>query len=64
MNSPLEFSPREQQVIELLLQGKSNKQITLALHVAHRNVEFHCNCLFSITSENQTWKRLINLLLR
>ena len=36
-----QFSPREKEVVELLLQGKSNKQIALALSVSVSTVEFH-----------------------
>ena len=35
------FSKREQDVIGLLLQGKSNKQIALALGVSQSTVEYH-----------------------
>jgi len=35
-----QFTPREQQVIEQLLQGKSNKEIALALGLSVRAVEF------------------------
>ncbi len=46
MSLPAEFSQREQQVIDLLLQGKSNKQISQALHVAGRTVEFHLSNIY------------------
>jgi DNA-binding CsgD family transcriptional regulator len=45
--SLIEFSPREQQVIDLLLQGKSNKQIALELHIASRTVEFHLSNIYT-----------------
>lgn len=35
------LSPRERQVVDLLLQGKSNKQIAFALGVSERTIEFH-----------------------
>jgi len=35
------LSRREEEVVDLLLQGKSNKQIALALHISERTVEFH-----------------------
>lgn len=41
------FSVREKEVIELLLQGKSNKQIALALHIADRTVEFHLSNIYA-----------------
>jgi DNA-binding CsgD family transcriptional regulator len=45
MTDPL--STRENEVIELLLQGKSNKQIALALRVASRTVEFHLSNIYA-----------------
>lgn len=41
------FTPREQQVIEQLLQGKSNKEIALALKLSVRAVEFHLSNLYA-----------------
>ncbi|MBI5965686.1 MAG: helix-turn-helix transcriptional regulator [Chloroflexi bacterium] len=35
------LSRRERQVVDLLLQGRSNKQIALSLGVSERTVEFH-----------------------
>ncbi|MBL8076811.1 MAG: LysM peptidoglycan-binding domain-containing protein [Anaerolineales bacterium] len=40
-NDPVQFSEREKDVIELLLQGKSNKQIALALGISASTVEYH-----------------------
>ncbi len=37
----VQFSAREQDIIALLLQGKSNKEIALALGIANRTVESH-----------------------
>jgi len=39
MGQQSQFSEREKQVIDLLIQGKSNKQIALALGVTLRNLE-------------------------
>ncbi len=36
-----EFSPREREVIQRLLEGKSNKEIALVLGISARTVEFH-----------------------
>jgi len=36
-----QFSSREKEVVELLLQGKSNKQIALALGISESTVEYH-----------------------
>ncbi len=41
------FSEREKDVIELLLQGKSNKQIALDLGISTRTVEFHLGNIFN-----------------
>src|SRR5215813_9737372 len=41
------FSEREQDVVQLLLQGKSNKQIALELGIANRTVEFHLSNIYS-----------------
>lgn len=43
--SPL--SNREQEVVQLLLEGKSNKLIALALGISDRTVEFHLKNIFS-----------------
>lgn len=46
MNIKTSLSPRETDVLELLLEGKSNKQIALALGITERTVEFHLKNLF------------------
>ena len=40
------LSKREKQVAELLLQGKSNKQIAAALHISEGTVEFHLTRIY------------------
>ncbi|MBL8102419.1 MAG: helix-turn-helix transcriptional regulator [Anaerolineales bacterium] len=40
------LSPREKQVVDLLLLGKSNKQIALALGVSERTIEFHLKNIY------------------
>lgn len=40
------LSPREKQVVDLLLLGKSNKQIALALGVTERTIEFHLKNIY------------------
>lgn len=47
MNNIDSFSEREQEVIELLVQGKSNKQIALQLKISNRTVEFHLSNIYS-----------------
>jgi DNA-binding CsgD family transcriptional regulator len=41
------LSRREEEVAELLMQGKSNKQIALALNIAERTVEFHLQNIYA-----------------
>lgn len=41
-----QLSPREKEVVELLLQGKSNKEIALALSISVRTVEFHLKNIY------------------
>ncbi len=40
------LSKREQEVVQLLLAGKSNKQIASALHITERTVEFHLKNIY------------------
>jgi DNA-binding NarL/FixJ family response regulator len=39
-------APREQQIIDLLLQGCDNSEIARDLHIAERTVKAHFNRLF------------------
>ncbi len=41
------FSEREKDVVKLLLQGKSNKQIALELGISNRTVEFHLSNIYA-----------------
>jgi DNA-binding CsgD family transcriptional regulator len=49
MNDELDalLSKREKDVVGLLLQGKSNKQIAFALGLSERTVEFHLNNIYT-----------------
>jgi DNA-binding CsgD family transcriptional regulator len=42
-----QLSGREQEVVRLVLEGKSNKQIAAALHISERTVEFHLTNIYS-----------------
>jgi DNA-binding NarL/FixJ family response regulator len=42
-----DLSKREKDVVELLLQGKSNKQIALTLGIAETTVEFHLRNVYT-----------------
>jgi DNA-binding CsgD family transcriptional regulator len=47
MVEKVNFSAREREVIEFLLQGSSNKQIALALDISVRAVEFHLSHIYA-----------------
>lgn len=47
MNQINKLSRRELEVIQLLLQGKSNKLIALALGISDRTVEFHLKNVYA-----------------
>jgi len=47
MNPLNDLSQRERQVVELLLEGKSNKQIAFALHITQNTVEFHLKNIYA-----------------
>jgi DNA-binding CsgD family transcriptional regulator len=42
-----QFSQRERQIIELLLKGKTNKEIALLLGISRRTVEFHASNIYA-----------------
>src|SRR5689334_18128889 len=57
------LSRREKEVVELLLQGKSNKLIALSLGVSVRTVEFHLKNVyakFQVSSRIQLILKLVN----
>ncbi len=47
MAGKIGFTERENEIIGLLLQGKSNKQMALALGVSVRTVEFHLSNIYA-----------------
>jgi DNA-binding CsgD family transcriptional regulator len=47
MGEEIQFSRREKEVAELLVQGRSNKQIALVLGVSVRAVEFHLSHVYA-----------------
>jgi len=47
MNPDVQLSKREKEVLKLVLQGKSNKQIALSLAIAVRTVEFHLKNVYA-----------------
>lgn len=40
-----ELTPRQREVLQLVAEGKSNKEISTALHISTKTVEFHRNSL-------------------
>lgn len=46
MSGRVKLGPREQPVVDLLLQGCSNQEIADELHMAKRTVKAHINRLF------------------
>lgn len=62
-----QLSQRETDVAELLLQGKSNKQIASALNVSVRSVEFHLSSIYTklgVASRTEAALKLANTLMR
>jgi DNA-binding CsgD family transcriptional regulator len=60
-----QFSARERDVIALLLQGNSNKEIALALDIANRTVEFHLGNIYAklgVTSRTEAVIKLSDYL--
>lgn len=47
MSQPNELTNREREVVGLVLEGKTNKAIALALHVTENTVEFHLKNIYS-----------------
>jgi DNA-binding CsgD family transcriptional regulator len=61
MESRDQFSERERKVIEVFLQGKSNKQIAVALGLSLRTVEFHLSNIYKklgVTSRTEAALKL------
>ena len=57
------LTPREKEVVKLLMQGKSNKLIALSLGISRRTVEFHLNNVyakFQVSSRVELILRLVN----
>ena len=55
------FSVREQEVISLLLEGKSNKQIALALGVSVRTAEYHLGNIYAKLQVSSRSEAIIQL---
>lgn len=61
MNPLNNLSKREQEVVKLLLEGKSNKLIALALHITENTVEFHLKNIYSKFQINSRTELIIKL---
>ena len=46
MTQPYELTPREWEVAQLALEGKTNKAIAYALHISESTVEFHLKNIY------------------
>lgn len=55
------LSNREREVVKLLLEGKSNKQIALSLHITENTVEFHLKNIFSKCQVSSRTELIIKL---
>src|SRR5258705_3398109 len=58
-----QLSEREKEVVQLLLQGKSNKLIALSLGISIRTVEFHLKNVyakFQVSSRMELVLKLVN----
>jgi DNA-binding CsgD family transcriptional regulator len=61
MSENSQFSEREKEVTELLLQGKSNKQIALALGVSASTVEYHLKNIYKKLQVNSRTEAVLRL---
>ena len=56
-----QFTEREREVIDLLLQGKSNKQIALQLDISKSTVEFHLKNVYFKLGVNSRTEAILHL---
>jgi DNA-binding CsgD family transcriptional regulator len=61
MSDNSQFTEREKEVMEFLLQGKSNKQIALALGVSASTVEYHLNNIYKKLQVNSRTEAVLRL---
>ena len=55
----MKVTPRDQQVLDLLVQGCSNKEIAVELNISPRTVKQHLRTLFLRAGIKQGRKRVI-----
>jgi DNA-binding NarL/FixJ family response regulator len=51
-STPVELTPRQRQVVRLIAQGRSNKEIARALQLAEGTIKVHVNALYRTLSVN------------
>lgn len=61
MRDNISFSEREKEVTELLLQGKSNKQIALALGISASTIEYHLKNVYKKLQVNSRTEAVLQL---
>lgn len=67
MGEQVQFSGRESEVVTLLLEGKSNKQIALSIGISVRTVEYHLSNIYAklgVTSRTEAALKLAEISLR
>jgi DNA-binding CsgD family transcriptional regulator len=62
MTDTPQFSKREQEVIDLLLQGKSNQQIAVTLGISESTVEFHLKNIYTKLQVSSRPEAILKLL--
>jgi DNA-binding CsgD family transcriptional regulator len=61
MIKDIQLSKREKEVVQLVLQGKSNKQIALSLAISVRTVEFHLKNIYTKFQVSSRIELILNL---
>lgn len=61
METPKPLSQREKEVVALLLQGKSNKQMATMLGISERTVEFHLTRIYHKLQVNSRIEAILKL---
>lgn len=61
-NANIEFSIRALEIIDLLLEGKTNKEMATSLGICQKTVEFHLNHIYSKLNVHSRTEAVIWLL--